>query len=69
VPYRKHPKLELHSDGSDMFVVTDGLRIARRGHHNTPQAGTWISIEPGWEVIDNNDLTEISVRYTEVAVH
>ena len=34
-------------EGNDMFVVVDGLKIARRGYPDTPQAGTWVSIETG----------------------
>ena len=42
----------IDSDGTDLFVVVDGLKIAKRGHPDTPQAGTWISLEPGWTVRD-----------------
>jgi hypothetical protein len=35
-----------------MFVVFDGVRIARRGRRGTPQARTWVSIEPGFAVYD-----------------
>src|SRR5580693_600188 len=36
----------------DMFLMVDGLKIARRGYPDTPEAGTWVPIEPGWEVKD-----------------
>jgi hypothetical protein len=32
--------------------VIDGIKIARRGYPGTPQAGTWVSLEPGWRVLD-----------------
>ena len=35
----------------DMFVAVDGVRIAQRGYPNTPHAATWVSIEPGWDVL------------------
>jgi hypothetical protein len=28
------------------------VRIARRGRPGTGQARTWISLEPGWRVLD-----------------
>jgi hypothetical protein len=56
-------------DGRDMFVVVDGVKIARRGHPNTPKAGTWISIEPGWEVLDGEDLESILIKHNGVNVH
>jgi len=40
------------SDGIDVFVVYNGVRIAKRADPNTPQAGTWISLEPGYRVFD-----------------
>jgi hypothetical protein len=32
----------------ELYVVFNGLRIAQRGHPDTPHARTWISLEPGW---------------------
>ena len=40
----------VESDGKDAFVVCDGVRIAKRGQPNTPEAGTWVSLEPGFRV-------------------
>jgi hypothetical protein len=42
----------IESDGRDVFVVYNGVRIAKRGQPNTPQAGTWVSLEPGYRVFD-----------------
>jgi hypothetical protein len=46
----------------EMYVVFDGVRIAKRGRPNTPQAGTWVSLEPGFVVLDNTDRTAILVE-------
>ena len=47
------------SDGKGMefYVVFDGQRVAYRGQPDTPEAGTWVSIRPGYQVedIDNGD--------------
>jgi len=51
-------------------VEVDGVRIARRGYPNSPQAGTWVSLEPGWEVFDGEDFESIiTVKHTEAQVH
>ena len=53
----------------DMFVVVDGVRIARRGYPGTPQAGTWVSLEPGWEVVDDGRRNTIAIKHNGVSVH
>jgi hypothetical protein len=48
-------KIEIvEENGEDVaiYVVMDGVRIAKRGTPETPQAKQWISIEPGWVVRD-----------------
>jgi hypothetical protein len=50
-----HPECKIVSEGSDLFVVLDGVKIAKRGHPGTPHAKTWISLEPGWVVRSTNE--------------
>jgi hypothetical protein len=33
-------------------IEFDGRRIAKRGHPDSPQARTWVSLEPGFNVYD-----------------
>jgi hypothetical protein len=40
----------IESNGIDVFVVYNGVRIAKRAGPNSPQAGTWVSLEPGFRV-------------------
>ena len=40
------PEVIMRGDGADVFIVVDGVKIARRGYPNTPQAQTWVSLEP-----------------------
>jgi hypothetical protein len=54
---------------TDLFVVLDGRRIAKRGKPDTPQARTWVTLEPGVTVLDNADLTAITVEINGVRVH
>ena len=44
----------IESDGIDVFVVYDGIRIAKRADPYTPQAGTWVSLKPGYRVSDKD---------------
>jgi predicted peroxiredoxin len=59
------------ADGDDvnLFVVFDGKRIAKRGDPDSPQAKTWVSLEPGFVVRDNADMTEIYIEINGVRVH
>jgi hypothetical protein len=63
------PTLTMLNDGKDTFLVVDGVTIAKRGQPGTPQAGTWISLEPGWTVGFNEDQSQLFVRYEGVQVH
>jgi hypothetical protein len=50
----------------------DGVRIAQRGLPGSPQAKTWVSLEPGWKVTDvkdNKGRTFFDVEYCKVKVH
>jgi hypothetical protein len=66
---RKSPEAAIVPDGKNLFIVFDGKRIARRGRPGTPQAGTWVSIEPGYSVLDSASGDEIVIEYNGVRVH
>jgi hypothetical protein len=44
---------KIESDGHDLFIVHKGTRIAKRGKPGTKHAKQWISLEPGWRVLDS----------------
>ena len=50
MPKKQQPECTIEFEGLSLFVVFDGVRIAKRGEPGTPQAGTWVSLEPGYEV-------------------
>ena len=54
---------------TDVFVVVGDVKIARRGYPGTPQAGTWVSLEPGWEVVGPEGLERIGISYKGAKVH
>jgi hypothetical protein len=60
--------LAIVGDGNDVFVVLNGVLIAKRGRAGTPQAGSWISLEPGWSVVAAGE-TELTVMFEGVRVH
>jgi hypothetical protein len=42
----ERPVCEIHKDqNNDVFVLVDGMKIAKRGLPDTPQAETWIMLE------------------------
>src|SRR5215471_16966784 len=48
----KSPSVTIETTSTDMFIVFDGKRIAKRGRPGTKQAGTWVPLEPGYMVRD-----------------
>jgi hypothetical protein len=61
---RTQPPAAIEVTKTDIFVVFDGVRIAKRGRPGTPQARTWISLEPGFTVLSSADLKELSWSVT-----
>jgi hypothetical protein len=57
------PVCELHNDGDDVFVLVDGMKIAKRGRPYTAEALMWIMLEPGWIVRDVERGNAIEVRF------
>ena len=49
------PKTEMESDGRDIFIVIDGVRVAKRGRSSTAEASTWVTLVPGWGIRDAVD--------------
>lgn len=43
------PNTDMVFDGHDLYLIVNGVKIAKRGLPNTPEAGTWISLDPGFE--------------------
>ena len=69
---------KIECDGNDIFVVADGVKIAKRGYLGTVQAGTWVSLEPGWRVLDcqgtytdesGEEVGAIELEYIGARVH
>jgi len=51
VTEKQQAECTIESDVTGVFVVFEGVRIAKRGESGTPQAGTWVSLEPCYEVV------------------
>ena len=58
-------EIDIVSEGADIFVKVDGLRIAKRGPED------WISLEPGWSVTDcfEGDDWSIEVSFESITLH
>ena len=52
-------RLSIESEGSDIFVVVDGKKIARRGQHEK----AWIPLEPGYVVMNSTGGDAIDIEY------
>jgi hypothetical protein len=54
--------VEMEFTGDDCFVIVHGVRIAKRGHPGTAWARQWISLEPGWRVLDTANLSGLVIE-------
>jgi hypothetical protein len=62
-------QVSIEYKGGDIFVVADGVKIAKLGRPGTPQADTWVSLEPGWTVRDCDDGESIEVECKRQRMH
>src|SRR5262245_3357286 len=62
------PTVEIVSEGDDLFVLADGVKIAKRGPPGAAQARTWVSLEPGWRVLDPGGSACCRAQGREAAV-
>jgi hypothetical protein len=49
--------------GDDIFVLLDDMKITKRGKDGTPQADSWVVLEPGFSVVDSADLTKLVIEF------
>jgi hypothetical protein len=49
--------------------VLNGFKIAQRRDAGTPQAWTWVAIEPGWEVVHGGDLRTMFISHNNFRIH
>jgi hypothetical protein len=59
--------------GVSIYIVIHGVRIARRGDPDTPQARTWVPLEPGWaaydlDYVEGRGPSGITIEYNGVPV-
>jgi hypothetical protein len=66
----EEPVCEIERDeNGNVFVLVDGMKIAKRGAHDTAQANTWIMLEPGWIVRDVDRGQAIEVSFEGARIH
>ena len=51
---KQQAECTIETDGTDVFVVFERVRIAKRGEPGTSHAGTRVSLEPYYEVLGGN---------------
>jgi len=49
-----------------IYIQMNGRRIAKRGHPDSPQRRTWISLDPEWVVRDHNYPHGVEVERVSV---
>jgi hypothetical protein len=70
-PPMRVKECKIECEGDDIFVIADGVKIAKRGHPGTAQAGTWVLLEPGWTVRASTYRNEcaIELEYNHARIH
>jgi hypothetical protein len=63
------PTCEIQSDGQEVFVIVNGVTIAKRGNRGPAKYGTWIMLEPGWVVRDITQGEAIEIRFEGASIH
>jgi hypothetical protein len=51
--------VEIVGDGRDIFMVVDGIRVAKRD----ALSRTWFTLVEGWTVISHGDHNEIEILH------
>jgi hypothetical protein len=59
---------EIVSDGTDLFVVLNGIKITKRDYPDAPQARQWVSLEPGYRVLDAKYPRRLVIEYQGTVV-
>jgi hypothetical protein len=52
----------------EMYLIFDGGRIAYRGRPHTSEAGRWVSIVPGYTVLDEREWHRGLLRRQDCAL-
>jgi hypothetical protein len=55
--------LEFELTKKNLFIVFDGVKIAKRGLPGTRDAKKWIPLGPGWEVNDIEGGEQLEVKF------
>ena len=68
---RRRPEVMVEVTTTDILIHLDGAVIAKRGKPGTPQAKTWVSLEPAIGVYDEiyQGESTIVVKRDGVLVH
>jgi hypothetical protein len=62
------PEAKLEITESDIFVLFDGRRVAKRGRPGTRHADTWVPLEPGFAVYSSADDSILTIEQDGVSV-
>jgi hypothetical protein len=61
--------VELRTIEGELFVVVDGVTIAKRGKPGSSHAGRRLAIEPGWSIVELEGGNRLQVSYNGARIH
>ena len=63
------PELEFIHDGEDLYIIVDGVKVAKRGSADRSAPSTWETLKPGWSVVEDGDGVQIRGPRDAVRLH
>jgi hypothetical protein len=61
--------VEFRTIEGELFVVVDGIKIAKRGEPGSAYAGRWVALEPGWSIIEFEGGNRLQISYDGARIH
>ena len=64
----ENPEVKIECDGENLFVIRNGVKIAKRTPPGTGKAAHWIPLEPGFVVTGGAD-SDLCIEQQGAALH
>jgi len=63
------PKLEFINHGGALYIVVDGVKLAKRGNADRSEPSTWETLKPGWSIVENGGGVQFTGPRDAVKLH
>ena len=56
-------------EGKHIYILADGVKVAKRGYCDSPEENIWETLKPGWSVVEDTEGVQIRGPRDEVKLH